>query len=102
MTSPNRSRLMLRYFNTADRAFNRNLHDLRKLQKERQKEEIGFVPPIPMQPDPPPAVKPDAEPPAPPQIVVTQPDFSAIDPHIEPLFTDSRWNSPVILPKKAA
>ncbi len=35
--------LMLRYLNTADRAFNRNLADLRKLQKERQKEEIGFV-----------------------------------------------------------
>ena len=37
---------MLRYYNTADRAFNRNLHDLRKLQKERKKEEIGFVPQI--------------------------------------------------------
>ncbi len=35
--------LMLRYHTTADRAFNRNLSDLRKLQKERRKEEIGFV-----------------------------------------------------------
>ena len=35
--------LMLRYANTADRAFNRNLSDFRKLKKEREKEEIGFV-----------------------------------------------------------
>ena len=38
--------LMLRYFNTADRAFNRNLTDLRKLQKEHKNEQIGFVPQI--------------------------------------------------------
>ena len=35
--------LMLRYHTTADRSFNRNLSDLRKLQKERRKEPIGFV-----------------------------------------------------------
>jgi hypothetical protein len=35
--------LMLRYFNSADRAFNRNLNDLRKLQKERRPGRIGFV-----------------------------------------------------------
>ena len=35
--------LMLRYHTTADRAFNKNLLDLRKLQKERRKEEIGSV-----------------------------------------------------------
>ena len=35
--------LMLRYHTTADRSFNRNLFDLRKLQKERRKEQIGFV-----------------------------------------------------------
>jgi hypothetical protein len=42
--------LMLRYHTTADRAFSRHLNDLRKLQKERRKEEaeastqqIGFV-----------------------------------------------------------
>src|SRR5690242_6558873 len=31
--------LFLRYYNTADRAFNRNLADLRKLQKERREQE---------------------------------------------------------------
>jgi hypothetical protein len=35
--------LVLRYFNTSDRAFNRNLNDLRKLQKESKNNEIGFV-----------------------------------------------------------
>ena len=35
--------LMLRYHTTSDRAFNKNLQDLRKLQKERRKEEIGSV-----------------------------------------------------------
>jgi hypothetical protein len=34
----------LRYHSTADRAFSRHLRDLRKLQKERQNQEIGFVP----------------------------------------------------------
>jgi hypothetical protein len=36
--------LMLRYHTTSDRAFSKHLHDLRKLQKERALEEIGFVP----------------------------------------------------------
>ena len=55
--------LMLRYHTTADRAFARHLNDLRKLQKERRKEEaeaaaqaepqeIGFVPQDP-EPAPP-------------------------------------------------
>jgi hypothetical protein len=35
--------LMLRYFTSADRAFSRHLNDLRKLQKERRLEDIGFV-----------------------------------------------------------
>ena len=35
--------LFLRYHTTADRGYNRALADLRKLQKERQLEEIGFV-----------------------------------------------------------
>jgi hypothetical protein len=35
--------LMLRYHTTSDRAFNKHLNDLRKLQKEHRKEEIGFV-----------------------------------------------------------
>jgi hypothetical protein len=35
--------LSLRYYNAADRAFNKNLSDLRKLQKERRLSEIGFV-----------------------------------------------------------
>ena len=90
--------LMHRYANTADRAFNRNLHDLRKLQKERQKEQIGFVSPIPMRFDPDnvkPDVKPTVELVARPETVGSQPDFSALDPDIEPLF-------PVSPPQKAA
>jgi hypothetical protein len=35
--------LMLRYFTSADRAFSRHLNDLRKLQKERRLEDVGFV-----------------------------------------------------------
>ena len=35
---------MLRYHTTADRGFIRSLNELRKLQKERRLEEIGFVP----------------------------------------------------------
>jgi len=35
--------LMLRYHNSADRGFARTLNDLRKLQKERKLQEIGFV-----------------------------------------------------------
>ncbi len=35
--------LLMRYHATADRGFNKCLSDLRKLQKERQMEEIGFV-----------------------------------------------------------
>lgn len=35
--------LMLRYHTTADRGFIRSLNELRKLQKERRLEEIGFV-----------------------------------------------------------
>ena len=35
--------LMFRYYNTQDRAFNKNLNDLRKLQKERKIEGFGFV-----------------------------------------------------------
>ena len=54
--------LYLRYYTTADRAFNRNLHDLRKLQKDRRervfiKEEavnvIGSVPQNAQPPEPP-------------------------------------------------
>jgi hypothetical protein len=40
--------LYLRYYSTAERAFNRNLHDLRRLQKDRRQNapahEIGSVP----------------------------------------------------------
>ena len=35
--------LMMRYFTSADRAFGRHLNDLRKLQKERSLEDVGFV-----------------------------------------------------------
>jgi len=36
--------LLMRYHATADRGFNKCLADLRKLQKDRQMREIGFVP----------------------------------------------------------
>jgi hypothetical protein len=58
--------LMLRYYNTSDRSFNKNLHDLRNLQKERRQEEIGFVPQII------------------PPIVPTPPDPTSLDPEIQP------------------
>ena len=86
--------LMLRYYNTADRAFNRNLQDLRKLQKEHRNEEVGFVSPIPMQPEEysgEPTVKPD-----------DPPDSSVLDADIEPLNVGPRWKSPGDSPKKAA
>jgi hypothetical protein len=35
--------LLLRYYTAADRGFARTLNDLRKLQKERKLQEIGFV-----------------------------------------------------------
>jgi hypothetical protein len=68
--------LMLRYHGIADRGFNRSLHDLRKLQKERKLEEIGFVSqntvetPVetPAEPQPPAAEPPKIEP-----VVATQP-----------------------------
>ena len=55
--------LMLRYYNSSDRSFNKNLHDLRNLQKERRQEEIGFVPQIipPIVPAPPDPISPDPE-----------------------------------------
>jgi hypothetical protein len=96
--------LMLRYYNTADRAFNRNLHDLRNLQKERQKEEIGFAPQITQITRRGPEKPPD-KPDAPPEIEDNQPDLSLLDlldPEIEPLGGSSRWKSTVEPPKKAA
>jgi hypothetical protein len=53
--------LMLRYHTTAVRGFARSLNDLRKLQKERKLQEIGFVP---QEPEEVPA-EPPAEPPTP-------------------------------------
>ena len=51
--------LFLRYHTTADRGFIRNLNELRKLQKERRLQEIGFVSQnTESQPGP----RPDAEP----------------------------------------
>jgi hypothetical protein len=97
--------LMLRYYNTADRAFNRHLHDLRNLQKERRKEEIGLVPQIThitrREADEA-AAKPPAEPPVPPNIADDQLDLSLLDPDIEPLGGFSRWKSTVEPPGKAA
>jgi hypothetical protein len=76
--------LMLRYFNTADRAFNKNLNDLRKLQKERQKEEIGFVPQLKL-----PVLTPPVEPPVqsnvPPETVDDRSCPSPLDPNTQPL-----------------
>jgi hypothetical protein len=97
--------LMLRYYNTADRAFNRNLQDLRKLQKERRKEEIGLVPQFPPpnwdQDEESPVTIP-AKPDAGPEIVDVQPGPTPIDPNIEPLNVLPRWKSTVEPPKKAA
>jgi hypothetical protein len=46
--APKQLALYLRYYTSADRGFNKNLHDLRKLQKERRVQqaepEIGSVP----------------------------------------------------------
>ena len=93
--------LMLRYYNTAGRAFNRNLQDLRKLQKERQKEEIGFVqqitPIAPWEPE-----KPPVEPDATPDIAVHPPVPRPIDPEIQPLDFTPPWKSTGQPPKKAA
>jgi hypothetical protein len=86
--------LMLRYYNTADRAFNRNLHDLRKLQKERRQEEIGFVPQMP----PLPPLRPVQT----PKTAADQPTCSSIDPNIQPLDFIQPWKSPGEPPKKAA
>ncbi len=85
--------LMLRYYNTADRAFNRNLHDLRKLQKERR-QEIGFVPQMPPLP-PLRAVET-------PKTAADRPICSSIDPNIQPLDFIQPWKSPGEPPKKAA
>ena len=95
---------MLRYYNTADRAFNRNLHDLRNLQKERKKEEIGLVPQITQITRRGPE-KPPVEPDAPPETADPQSYMSALDDEIEPLGGTPRWRSTpadVAPPKKAA
>jgi hypothetical protein len=96
---------MLRYYATADRAFNRNLQDLLKLKKERQKEEIGFVRQFPqMAPTPPaePPAKPPVKPDAPPNIADPQPGPSPFNPEIEPLGGFPRRESTFEPPKKAA
>lgn len=76
--------LMLRYHAAAGRGFSRALHDLRKLQKERKSQEIGFVsqepeeapaetPAAPQPPPPTPAAEdPKTEPVASTQIAPTQ------------------------------
>jgi hypothetical protein len=86
--------LMLRYFNTADRAFNRNLTDLRKLQKERKNEQIGFVPQITF-----------ARPVKPAETPKTQDDNpyqSMINPDTKPFAGIPAWKSSGEPPKKAA
>jgi hypothetical protein len=59
--------LALRYQTSADRQFNQNLRELRKLQKERRLEEIGFVSQEPEQAALEEARKPETPPAAPPQ-----------------------------------
>jgi hypothetical protein len=90
--------LMLRYYTTADRAFNRNLHDLRKLQKERELEEVGFV----SQDDQP---EPETEPEAEPEKPSAQPAAPGIRPVIvieTPKTPDSTLeSSPQPAPKAA-
>jgi hypothetical protein len=76
--------LFLRYYNAVDRAFNRNLNELRKLQKERRQNEteaiseppIGFV--SQAAPAPPPEARPLAENPLP--IPAVEPVSACSDP----------------------
>jgi hypothetical protein len=83
--------LYLRYYTTAERAFNRNLHDLRRLQKDRRQHapvtEIGSVP----QNAQPPSAQP--EPPAP-----TLANHSPV----EPIFVPTDLPEPVRPHEKAA
>jgi hypothetical protein len=68
--------LMLRYHTTAVRGFSKALNDLRKLQKERKLQEIGFVSQEPVEaPAEPPAAPPApaAEPPKPKPVGATPP-----------------------------
>jgi hypothetical protein len=51
--------LLIRYQTAADRAFHRAHAELVKVQKERKKSEIGFVPEIPEEPAPTPVPSPD-------------------------------------------
>jgi len=90
--------LMLRYHTTADRAFARHLNDLRKLQKERRKEEaeaaaqaepqeIGFVPQDPEPASPQTPVEPRETPKYDPQIAFRTGHFPDLAPETgsEPL-----------------
>ncbi len=83
--------LMLRYYNTSDRAFNRNLTDLRKLQKERKIEGIGFVSqtsrPQPVQTPP---------------TGVDWPAATPFDDETQPLDVPGTPKTPATPPKKAA
>jgi hypothetical protein len=81
--------LMLRYHTTAVRGFSKALNDLRKLQKERKLQEIGFVSQEPEEtpaepPSEPPA--PTAEPPKMKPVAIPQPVQAPI--RVEP--TDAR------------
>jgi hypothetical protein len=79
--------LMLRYHTTADRAFARHLNDLRKLQKERVKEEaeapaqeIGFVSQDPEPVPQPTSVEPRETPKCDPQIAFRTGHFPDLTP----------------------
>jgi len=54
--------LLIRYQNSAERNFDRNLNQLAKLQKERKKSEIGFDPQKPVEAAPPPPPAPPSKP----------------------------------------
>jgi hypothetical protein len=71
--------LMLRYHTTADRAFSRHLNDLRKLQKERRKEEENAV--AEAEPEQIGFVSQDPEP-APPQTPIEPREMPTYDPQI--------------------
>jgi hypothetical protein len=74
--NPREVALMLRYHTTAVRGFSKALHDLRKLQKERRLQEIGFVPQKAEEPPVEPPEKPQtaaAEPPKAEPVAATQP-----------------------------
>lgn len=82
--------LLMRYHATADRGYYKALNELRKLQKERRLQEIGFVPQdakpeVPLEvkaPADPPATKPQTPPQSPVDMPIPSP--TAVNPPNQP------------------